>query len=197
MGVPCPGCGRQYDVALFSFGRTLHCACGRRVADEARVRGLLQGGRARFFADAMLGRLTRWLRILGFDVAFEAHIGDGELVRRALEEDRAILTRDRALPREWSVSGVYVVSAEKPLDQLREVVRAFDLAGSVQLFSRCNRCNARLGTIAAEKLRDRLPGPVLARHREFRVCPSCERVYWNGSHTDRMRRVAQRALADD
>ena len=197
MGVPCPGCGRQYDVTLFAFGRTIHCTCGRRVAAEARLRSFSRDGRARFFADAMLGRLARWLRILGFDAAFEAHIGDGELVRRAIEEDRAILTRDRSLPLEWSVSGVYVVSAEKPLDQLREVIRSFDLAGAIQLFTRCNRCNALLGEVAADELRDRVPDPVLAKHREFRICPSCERVYWSGSHTDRMRRVARRVLADD
>jgi uncharacterized protein with PIN domain len=167
------------------------------VAAEARVRSFSQDGRTRFFADAMLGRLARWLRILGFDVAFEAHIGDGELVRRAVAENRAILTRDRALPREWRVSGIYVISAEKPLDQLREVVRAFDLAAAVQLFSRCNRCNAPLDDIGADALQDRIPALVLAKHRKFRICPGCERVYWSGSHTDRMKRVARRVLADD
>jgi len=197
MGVACSGCGRQYDISLFSFGRTIHCTCGRRVAAETRVRSFSRDGRTRFFADAMLGRLARWLRILGFDVAFQPHIGDGELVRRAVEEDRAILTRDRALPREWRVSGVYVVSTEKPLEQLREVIRAFDLADAVQLFTRCNRCNTPLDKPRRDEILDRVPGPVLARHRDFRSCPECQRVYWSGSHTDRMERVARQILAED
>ncbi len=70
MGVACSGCGRQYDVSVFSFGRTIHCTCGQRVAAETRTRSLSRDGRTRFFADAMLGRLARWLRIFGFDVAF-------------------------------------------------------------------------------------------------------------------------------
>lgn len=197
MGVACPGCGRQYDVSLFSFGRTIHCTCGRRVAAEARVRSFSRDGRTRFFADAMLGRLARWLRILGFDVAFRPHIGDAELVRGALEEDRVILTRDRALPREWRVSGVYVVAAEKPFDQLREVVRAFRLAGAVQLFTRCTRCNTPLCAARVDEVADRVPDLVLARHRNFLTCPECERVYWSGSHADRMKRVARQVLAEE
>jgi uncharacterized protein with PIN domain len=65
----------------------------------------------RFVADAMLGRLARWLRLLGFDTAWVQDVSDGELVRRAIEEGRVILTRDRALPSEWRVAGVHVLAA--------------------------------------------------------------------------------------
>ncbi len=194
MGVPCPACSREYDIALFAFGRTIHCACGSRVGVEPRVRGVEQERPLRFFADAMLGRLARWLRVLGFDAAYQPHIDDAELVRRAVEERRVVLTRDRALREEWRVSDLYLVEAEGSFEQIREVVRAFSLAEAIHLFSRCNRCNTGLMKIARDEVRSRVPERVLAMHHEFRSCPSCERVYWSGSHTDRMRRVAERIL---
>jgi uncharacterized protein with PIN domain len=194
VAVPCPGCGREYDVALFQFGRTLWCACGRRVGLEARVRSRAGIGEPRFFADAMLGRLARWLRILGFDTAYENHIPDALLVRRAQQEARTILTRDRALPEEWRVTGIYVVSAPATAEQLHEVVEAFHLAPAMRPFTRCSRCNARLVDAPPERVRRRVPARVLEHHDEFRICEACDRVYWAGSHTERMRRVVDRLV---
>lgn len=196
MAVPCPGCGREYDVSLFSFGRTLWCACGSRVGDEPRVRNLAPGGAPRFLADAMLGRLARWLRFLGFDCAYEADIDDAELVRRGVEEQRIILTRDRALPEAWRVAGIHLLEAETPFEQLAEVVRAFSLAGRVRLFRRCGECNTQLRPLAAADARERVPARVRERHDRFRECPGCGRVYWEGTHAQRMRRVADRVLED-
>jgi uncharacterized protein with PIN domain len=196
MGVPCPGCGRQYDVSLFPFGRTIHCTCGQRVGLQARVRAQTVGGELRFIADAMLGRLARWLRILGFDTAYEAHIPDGDLVRRALEEDRLLLTRDRALPEEWQVSGIYVVVAEKVSEQLRELARAFPLADGARLFTRCSCCNTPLASATRQEVEGQAPLRVLAVEQRFLRCPECERVYWRGSHTRRMRRVLEQALGE-
>ena len=200
MGVPCAGCGRDYDAALFAFGRTITCECGRRVGLEPRVRAAGEdagGDGPRFMVDAMLGRLARWLRVLGFDAAWEADIADERLVRRALDEERWILTRDRALPVEWRVPRVHLVAAEAPFEQLREVARIFGLAAGARPFRRCTRCNALLEPIDARTAAARVPAPVLARHAEFRHCPGCGRVYWAGSHAERMRRVVERALAPD
>ena len=110
MGVPCPRCGRSYDVTLFQFGRTIWCTCGQRVALEPRLRSA-RDAEPRFFADAMLGRLARWLRIAGFDTRHDPHVEDADLEALALEEGRAILTRDRALPQEWSVEDVLALGA--------------------------------------------------------------------------------------
>jgi uncharacterized protein with PIN domain len=180
-------------VALFPFGRTIHCTCGSRVGLEPRVRQIASGDR-RFMADAMLGRLARWLRILGFDTAWEAHIADGELVRRALEEDRVILTRDRALPAEWRVSDVYVVEQEDPITQLREVAEAFQLAQHTRLFTRCSRCNTPLVPASREQASGSVPPRILDAVTRLLRCPGCERFYWSGSHTRRMRRVAEEVL---
>jgi uncharacterized protein with PIN domain len=194
MSVPCPRCGRDYDVALFAFGRTLDCTCGARVGLEPRVRA----GAApelRFMADAMLGRLARWLRTLGYDTRFDASIEDAELARRAILEERTVLTRDRSFPHEWRVPRVLVLEATRPLEQLREVARAERL-DQRRLFTRCSMCNSRLEPSTRDGVARRVPERVLASCEQFRACPRCGRVYWEGSHTARMRRALDTVLGE-
>jgi uncharacterized protein with PIN domain len=194
VAVPCSKCGLEYDVALFAFGRTIFCNCGSRVGMAPRVREL-GDKESRFFADAMLGRLARWLRILGLDTAWEAQIPDGELARRAFEEERVVLTRDRSFPDEWRVSSVYLVEAILPLEQLREVARHFDLGGELDLFTRCSRCNSPLEPASKAAAQGSVPPRVWVAQTRFQRCPSCERFYWSGSHTDRMRDVIAELVA--
>jgi len=196
VAVPCPGCGRQYDVTLFEFGRTLWCTCGSRVGRETRARRLDAAAGARFIADAMLGRLARWLRLLGFDCAWEAHIPDERLVRRGVDEGRVILSRDRALADEWRVSELHLLQAEKVRDQLVEVVRRFDLAPDIRLLTRCSECNEPLAPLPAALAAERVPARVLERQRRFSGCPACERVYWEGTHTDRIKRFVDGIVAE-
>lgn len=195
MGVPCPECGRSYDVTLFAFGRTIHCACGSRVGLERRLPLSRAGAEPRFIADAMLGKLARWLRLVGVDTAWEPHIPDERLVRRSLSEGRTILTRDRRLPHEWRVEGVYLVAAEGALRQLREVIGAFDLREGLRPLTRCSHCNVSLLDSTKKAVRGRVPSRVLATEREFRECPACGRVYWAGSHAVRIRRVVDDLVA--
>jgi uncharacterized protein with PIN domain len=140
---------------------------------------------ARFLADGMLGRLGRWLRILGIDCADAGEVSDAELLRRAAREERTILSRDRALPG----GAVHLVASEELREQLREVLRAFALEGELRPFTRCSRCNEPLRAAAEEEVVARVPPRVLARQSAFYECPACRRVYWEGSHTERMRRV--------
>ena len=194
MAIPCPRCGREYDVTLFEFGRTLWCSCGCRVGIAPRVRSERPTAEKRFIADAMLGRLARWLRILGFDCAWDAEIDDEALVRRAVVEDRILLSRDRSLPADWWVPGIHLIGSEALGDQLRDVVRSFDLAGSLRLFSRCNECNLPLREARKADVRERVPPRAFAQHESFFECPSCRRVFWEGSHTERIRRVVDELL---
>jgi uncharacterized protein with PIN domain len=152
-------------------------------------------GEPRFIADAMLGRLARWLRLLGQDTLYEPGIADRELVRRALEEGRYILTRDRRLTEEWRVADVYVVSADTPREQLAETLARFDLAGRIRLFSRCSRCNAVVAPVSRDDAAGRVPADVLASGARIFTCRSCGRLYWEGSHTARMREVLADVLA--
>jgi uncharacterized protein with PIN domain len=191
MAVSCSRCGRHYDVTLFQFGRTITCACGERVARDVEERVLSPPSEPSFFCDAMLGRLARWLRALGFDTAYDAGIADADLVRRAWEEGRWILTCDRRLMEEWRVSGCLVLQEEEPLPRLAEVLSHFGIHEPVLLFDRCLECNEVLEGIDADdvhRLEVEVPDGVRRTHEEFSYCAGCGRVYWEGSHTRRMRR---------
>ena len=194
MAILCIGCGRSYDDALFAFGRTICCACGRRVGAEIRADDPRSESPPRFALDAMLGRLARWLRVLGLDATWRAAVADAALVRHALDEGRWLLTRDRALPAEWRVPRIHLVESEQPLEQLREIFDAFALRPGVRLFARCTRCNAPIEAVPREVAATRVPPRVLVRNERFWRCPRCGRIYWEGSHVDRMRRTLERVL---
>jgi uncharacterized protein with PIN domain len=142
----------------------------------------------------MLGRLARWLRILGYDTRYEAHVEDAALVRVALQEERVILTRDRALPEEFRVPALVLVETERPTDQLRELITRFALDTERGLFTRCSVCNASLEPASREQIARRVPPRILREHDDFKRCPGCERVYWKGSHAERIRAAIRRAL---
>lgn len=148
----------------------------------------------RFLADAMLERLARWLRVLGFDVASAGTLVDGELLRRAAAEDRVLLTRDRGLLGPERASD-YLIESSDPLEQLREVVARFELPLPPELFTRCLLCNTVLQPLGrALDDDDELPLDVRERGEALRQCTTCGRVYWEGAHTRRMRAALARAL---
>jgi uncharacterized protein with PIN domain len=195
MAVPCPRCGRGYDVALFQFGRTIHCACGTRVGMEPRVRPSHPPGPARFAVDAMLGRLARWLRFVGCDATFDADVRDADLAREAIEQGRVLLTRDAGMLEEWRLPRALLVGSERLPDQLRQVVETFAIDWRVGLFTRCSRCNALLEDVSREAVAGRVPPRIFEEEERFLRCPACGRVYWHGSHVDRVRRAIEHALA--
>ena len=149
----------------------------------------------RFTADAMLARLARWLRVLGWDTRLDPELADPEIVRLAIAEDRIVLTRDRGLLRELQPPRALDIRHDDPLAQLTQVVREFQLAAPMELFTRCTVCNTLLSAPldADDRLRllppdiQDLPGPA-------RACPGCGRVYWPGSHARRMREALDRTL---
>lgn len=143
----------------------------------------------------MLGRLARWLRVLGFDTRYDAALDDAELVRLAHHEGRILLTRDRHLLRELRPVSAHEVRQDDPLDQLRELVAAIGLPAPEQLFTRCLLCN----TLLSSPLQERewaplLPPGLVGIQGPVRRCPACGRVYWHGSHVRRMREALRRGV---
>ena len=195
MAVPCRHCGREYDVALFAFGRTIWCTCGSRVGIEPRVRAADHPAKRAFVADAMLGKLARWLRLLGFDCVHDPEITDEGIVRLAVSDGRTLLTRDRSLPEEWWIPDIYLVNEEELRGQLVEVIQRFDLAASIRALTRCNACNRSLTAVSRSEVSGRVPARVLEEHDDFSECRACGRVYWEGSHAARVRAVANELAA--
>jgi uncharacterized protein len=143
----------------------------------------------RFVADVHLGKLARHLRMAGFDTLWENAWDDDEIVAIAGGERRTILTRDKAMLRRREVERGYFVRATASEAQFGEVLRTLQLENLVRPFTRCRECNALLEDVAKSEVIDRLPEKVRGHYEEFRRCPGCERVYWQGTHYERMRRL--------
>jgi hypothetical protein len=142
-----------------------------------------------FLVDHMLGRLVKWLRLLGFDAVYARDEADSELLRRARHEQRIILTRDRALSQAQSAHTLFV-QARAPLAQLAEVARRLGLRLDAQrMFTRCSLCNRLVQPVNKEAVRDRLPdaGPGLGDlPDQLTYCAACDKVYWKGTQYDRI-----------
>jgi uncharacterized protein with PIN domain len=149
----------------------------------------------RFVLDNHLGRLASYLRILGFDTLYRNDFEDSVLVRTAVEDGRALLTRDQDLLKRREVSHGYWVRAKEPTDQLEEVVWRFSLAGLAKPFSRCPRCNALLEEVPKKEVEDRLEPKTRRYYRHFARCAGCGQVYWQGSHWERLQRWLSPLLA--
>lgn len=138
----------------------------------------------RLLADGMLGRLTRWLRLLGYDTAYDNHADDTELARRARAEGRILLTRDRELARRRGLRTL-LIQSEVLEEQVQEVQNALGLPPHPAL-SRCAVCNTVLEPVTPAEIADLVPPYVLRTQTEFHRCPGCGRTYWPGTHLDTM-----------
>jgi uncharacterized protein with PIN domain len=129
-----------------------------------------------------LGRLARWLRILGFDTAYFAGDNLSSLLIQALKEERIILTRNQRLT---SASGtkVILIKDQTLKDQIRNILSALEIGLDPDLmFKRCILCNMQLVKVDKEKVKDRVPEYVFKTTKDFTSCPKCRRIYWQGSH---------------
>ncbi len=150
--------------------------------------------RTRFFADAMLGSLARWMRTLGCDVEYESRISDGALIQRALSEGRVVLTRDTLLAKRRALMGrCLLVKGGHIQEQLRQVAENFDLKGAGVL-TRCLRCGSVLVDVEKASVKGLVPEYVLMTQEKFSRCPSCKRVYWGGTHRVKMLKELSRLL---
>jgi uncharacterized protein with PIN domain len=143
----------------------------------------------RFVLDVHLGKLARYLRMLGFDTRYRNDYDDATIVAIARDESRIILTRDKGLLKHGAVTHGHWMRATESRQQLVEIIRVFDLAGSARPFTRCIRCNGELEAVDKDAVAERLPPRVRAQFQEFAQCADCAAVYWPGTHYDRMRKM--------
>ncbi len=150
----------------------------------------------RFVLDVHLGRLARTLRLLGFDCVWRNDTADDELAAISVGERRILLTRDRGLLKRAKVTHGYLVRETNRRRQVLEVLRRFDLFGAMAPFGRCLECNGVLEAAAKAEVEHRLPPRTRRDYDEFQRCPDCGRIYWQGSHYDRLASLVQEIRRD-
>ncbi len=141
----------------------------------------------RFVADKTLGRLVRWLRIVGCDVLYGPNFSGKGLLSAARREDRIVLTRDRRVARGSGMPPFLLVESDRFREQLRQVIDAFAIDPGNALFRRCIECNADLVEATREEVTGRVPAFVQATQTRFRRCPRCRHLYWDATHVARVR----------
>jgi uncharacterized protein with PIN domain len=141
---------------------------------------------ARFIVDINVGKLARWLRIIGYDTLLFNELDDGQMVKMALEDNRIILTRDtQFIKRRAITSGkikALLIEGDYPEEQLQQVVTAFNLSYEHRPFSLCLECNRRLIDREKKDLKNIVPPYVYKTQDFFKECPECHRIYWQGTH---------------
>ena len=144
----------------------------------------------RFVLDTHLGKLARYLRLLGFDCLYNNAYEDTELARiSSTGKKRILLTRDHGLLKRKEITHGYFIRNDSPKKQVREVLSRFDLYNLIAPFKRCTRCNGLIHTVSKDQVQQRLPGQVAKQFDEFSYCEGCQRVYWKGSHYEHMTRI--------
>jgi uncharacterized protein with PIN domain len=139
----------------------------------------------RFVADVHLGKLARLLRLLGLDTTYQNNFTNAELIKIAVAEDRVLLSRNTGLSTNACIRS-FLVTDEDPLRQLRQVVEHFDLKDQFRPFSRCLVCNGTLEPVSKKSVFYLLQKNTADYFNEFWQCNNCKRIYWKGSHYEKM-----------
>ncbi len=139
-----------------------------------------------FVVDVNLGKLARLLRMLGFDAAYRNDFHDREIAELAAGEGRIVLTRDRRLLRFRIIEHGYWLRSDDPNEQISEVVKRYALSPIIRPFKRCLVCNGEIEPVEKEKVMERLEPRTKIYYDEFFNCSGCGKIYWKGSHYERM-----------
>jgi len=148
----------------------------------------------KFIADVHLGKLARFLRLMGFDTIYRNDYDDREIISLSQKEYRVILTRDKGILRNRLVTRGYWLRSQYPMEQLGEVINSFDLKDQIALFSRCSLCNSLLADVMKDEVKDMLQPKTVTYYNDFKICTGCQKIYWQGTHCDRLFKLIQEYL---
>jgi len=150
----------------------------------------------KFITDGMLGKLTRWLRMLGHDVKYSPSLNDEQLIEIAKKERRILLTRDLELYRKAAVQGIntFFVESTTEAKKLADLAKRFNIKLEFDVtVSRCPKCNTRIKVVPKERIVGRVPERTASYYNEFWECPGCEQIYWQGAHWGRIQATLKEA----
>jgi uncharacterized protein with PIN domain len=149
----------------------------------------------KFILDVHLGKLAKYMRLCGLDTLYRNHFNDREIIGISISDRRIILTRDRGILKNKNVTHGYWIRSQNPEEQLKEVLNRFDLKKSPQPFTRCLECNGLLMVVPKGAIIDNLLPKTKKYFSDFWQCRECRRLYWEGSHYDRMKKFVERFLS--
>ncbi len=144
----------------------------------------------------MLGKLTRWLRMLGQNVTYSSKLDDAQLCSIAQKERRVLVTRDLELYQQATAKGIvaFYLEGKTEAERLAELARRFDISLEVDLkISRCPKCNARIQWTQKENVASKVKKNTFVHYNDFWECPKCEQIYWQGAHWERIRKTLEEA----
>lgn len=148
----------------------------------------------RFICDQHLGTLARLLRMMGLDTGWNPDWLEPEITRRALNEQRVVLSRSRSLLKRKALQQAMLIRSDQPDTQAGEVLRRFLLNRHIELFNRCTACNGQIDPVPKEKVRDRIPPRTRLWLDDYFLCRDCGRLYWEGTHVTAIRRRLDRII---
>lgn len=167
---------------------------------------MIVGKPLKFVTDGMLGKLTRWLRILGHDAEYTGSMDDKELIQKAKNENRILLTRDVELYKQAIAKGAEAFLVENPNQtaNLASLAKRFNLRLEVNVeISRCPKCNGTIRSVSKSEIAEKIPTATSSNYSEFWQCQQCGQVYWRGAHWNRIeetlddaRKALERIKAD-
>jgi hypothetical protein len=149
----------------------------------------------KFIVAVHLGKLARYLRMLGLDTLYKNSFSDDDLIKISFDEKRTILTKDRETLKRNDITHGYWVRNNDLDEQLKEIIRRFDLKNQIKEFTRCIECNTLLDQVKKDEIIDRLPPKVSDWHNEFFLCPNCKKLYWKGSHYEKMKTFIENIMS--
>jgi len=150
----------------------------------------------KFIADGMLGKLTRWLRMLGHNVKYSSKLDDAQLIKIAKKERRILLTRDLELYQQSTAKGIeaFYLEGRTEAERLAQLAKRFNIKLDIDMTtSRCTKCNNRVKPMPKEKVADKIEKSTFSYYNEFWECSKCGKIYWQGAHWTRIRKILEAA----
>jgi len=152
-------------------------------------------GKIAFIVDVNAGKLALYLRMLGFDTLYGNDLRDSKLAAIARDQERILLTRDVSLLKRKIITHGYLLRENTPRKQLADIVRLYDLGSRIKPLTRCIPCNGLLVPVDKEEIMDRLEPLTKKYYHSFRICEACGRIYWPGTHHEKIHAFIDEILA--
>lgn len=143
----------------------------------------------KFVLDVHLGTLARYLRMLGIDSTYKNDFTKDEMINISINQKRTILSKDRNILKRNEITHGYWIRNDDPVNQVKEVIERFHLQNFIKEFTRCLECNSLLTAVNKSEIEGELPPKVKERQNEFHRCTGCNKIYWKGSHYEKMKKL--------